>query len=223
MFLVSMFRLAGWKGVAVAIVLGIVARVIIANILFHKMSTVMMNTHPTPGQRALFAALLNGSARPGRPLPDNPQQAAAPAPGAPSSSWLIFASDDPASGDRVYHARLSADRAERGPVSAAPPGIIQLQQTAHRDGMARLTLAGLAPAGYAGIATMQVQFDSAPPRSVAGRGEVQGAVCAVTLADFAGFRDALLNAQTLSVQPQLTAGTPQAVLWHVSGPSWDVN
>jgi hypothetical protein len=142
----------------------------------------------------------------------------------PSSSWMTFASSEPANGIITYHARLWAD----APASSstmpdlAPHSSLELQAAPQREGHVLITLVAIPASACAAIASIEAKGDILPPQHFAASPQAVGHNCKIDVADYRRFRDMVLNAQTLAVRPLPMAAPFPVTSWHVAGLNWQV-
>jgi hypothetical protein len=141
-----------------------------------------------------------------------------PAPAAPASSWVLFATNDPATRVRTQHARLRAEPPQNSVRHAGD--FLELTGVAHDHAAAVLTLASVPAATCPSIDHVEAAFDARQPRVFETEPAADDGVCALKIDAFDRLLDEILNAQTLVVKPSAPGTRLQDVVFRVGGLSW---
>jgi hypothetical protein len=217
MFMISMFRVGGWKAVVGFMVLGLVFKLVLYSYIFPQTSAMMLAAQPDIRARHAFGlGLATGGRAPDAEAPPPAERGFVPAP-----AWVSYAEDDPSTGARVFHARLTAEASQPAAGAAAEdPSRLELQQGPHQAGLVMLTLGGVPAADCASITAVDAKFDSHTAHDFAATAQPQGGSCAVAITDYKGFHNAVRYADTLFITPTTAAGHLAPTKWHVAGLSW---
>jgi hypothetical protein len=137
------------------------------------------------------------------------------APATENSGWVLFTSADPQTGQRIRHARLTADSDTVTDGHSAPPNVLELMAEGTDNHYIRLTLQ--APSTCAGITSVHAMFGKSAATLAVKPVEGHAAGCTLDMLDYSNILQSLLDADTLTV----SAGNGPDIRFAVSGLSWD--